>query len=159
MTRDEAARLLTALGSGWPQVTLTADQAEVWYRSALERTTFDVGLAVVMRLVETEERFPTVARFNEVRRAVERRNSESDEPPKAIEAALPRGARNLAAKKARLIELETPGTGDLRTARIIPTERRVHHHGSVQSCEFCMERLALSEDEVDERLAELEAAS
>lgn len=151
MTREEAARLMAALGSGWPNTKVTPDTIEVWFNSALQRTPFDVGLTVVTRLVETEEFFPTVARFREVRRMVERRHAENDGPKHLVEGILPKGPQRRWAAVARLIAAETPGTGTLEKPKLIPLDKRVHT-GSVGSCEFCQERMRLSDDELAERL-------
>lgn len=45
---------------------------EVWYGSALERCSVDVARETVARIINEDQFFPTPARFNEVRRAVER---------------------------------------------------------------------------------------
>lgn len=151
MTRDEAARLLAALSTGWPHVEMTTDRAETWFLSALDRIPFDVGLAVVTRIVETEERFPTVARFHEIRRAVERRNSENDEPRQLLAGVLPRGESHRWAKIARLVNAETPGWGTLEHPR--NGGERAHHRGeNPDLCGFCRERFELTDAELDERL-------
>ena len=154
MTRDEAARLLLALHGNWPNTPMDDAVTLTWYSSALERVPFELGLMVVTRLVETEERFPTVAKFHEVRRAIERRNGANDEPRQIVAGPTPSMPKmRRAAAVARLIAAETPDCGDVRRPHLIPKEQRVHHQGeSVANCAFCQERLNLSDDELAARL-------
>lgn len=153
MTRDEAARLLMALHGNWPNTPMDDAVTLTWYSAVFERLDFETGLAVVTRLVETEERFPTIARFNEIRRAVQRRQAESHEPKQIVEGILTGDKRQRMALITRLIATETPGCGDLTKPRLIPREDRVHHLGeSVANCSFCQERLRLTDEQLEERL-------
>lgn len=71
MNRQEAAQVLAVMAAPHPW-DVEEDMAQVWHQAALQDVSLDVGLAVAIRLVETEERFPTPAKFNETRRALER---------------------------------------------------------------------------------------
>lgn len=152
MTRQEAAKILAALASGWPGVTIASDQAEVWFHAALTDIDFEVGLEAVMHLIGTEERFPSIARFNAARRMKARRSAE-DEPRHALEVGVPLSTGSRMAKIARLINAETPGWGGVEDPRR-PTSEPVHHDGIEPGpCAFCQDRLALSDAELNERLA------
>lgn len=141
-----------ALHGNWPNTPMDDAVTLTWYSSVFERISFELGLSVVTRIVETEERFPTIARFNEIRRSVERRASEGSQPKQIVEGIATGGSRRRWAAVARLIAAETPGCGDVTLPVRIPTEER-KHTGSVGTCPFCQERFALSDEELAERLA------
>lgn len=86
MTREEAGRIVASLRSNWPNTKVTAETVETWWNAALERTTFDVALPTVLRLVAEDEFFPTVARFHAMRRAIERG---AEPAPAEVEATTP----------------------------------------------------------------------
>lgn len=76
MTAAQAARLMTAMGVVWSH-SLSDDELEIWYSTVLESCEPLVGEEVVRRLITEDKRWPRPARFNEMRREVER----SMEPP------------------------------------------------------------------------------
>lgn len=75
MNKTEAAQVLAIMAAPHSR-DVGMDTAEVWYRSALAGTDLALGLEVAVRLVETEERFPTPARFNAERRSLAIRHRE-----------------------------------------------------------------------------------
>lgn len=167
MTRDEGARLLAALHGNWPQVPIDDAVTMTWFSSAFERCDFQTGLAAVLRLVESEERFPTIARFNEQRRAIERRAAADSDVRHVLAPAADTTPRWL--RVCRLIAVETPGWGTLERPK--RGSERVHEQSTVdvrvapggsdadwylrqaQGCGFCRERREVTDADLDARLA------
>lgn len=71
MNRQQAAGAMATLATAYRQ-TIDEEQMALWYRSVLEPCAVEAARLVVERIVSEDEWFPTPARFNEVRRAVER---------------------------------------------------------------------------------------
>ena len=121
MNHTEAAQVLAVMAAVHPW-DVGDDMAEVWYRTALQDVSLDVGLAVAMRLVEREERFPTPAAFNsEVRSERERERRQENM------RALPTGER-----RGLPVEL----LAELR-AVLAGKGGRKHWHGGPNPCEVC----------------------
>lgn len=132
MNKPEAAQVLAVMAAPFPW-DVTDDQAEVWYQAALAVVSLDVGLEVAVRLVETEERFPTPARFNSERKAVDR---ERYEARRALEAAS--GQRSIPAIPLTLDER----AGWIQEMRqmLAPFGRRGtrgHDHKGPEPCPVC----------------------
>lgn len=85
MSPQEAAKLLAAFASAFGR-QVDEPTAQVWYQSTLSRVDYPVALRVADRIVSEDTRFPTPARFNEVRRAVER---DREQPYKTLPQATP----------------------------------------------------------------------
>lgn len=84
MTRTEAAFVLATFASAFGR-EVDESAMELWYGSTLERCDPSVAARTIERIVAEDEWFPTPARFNAVRRAVER----GMEPPhRALPAPL-----------------------------------------------------------------------
>ena len=89
--------MLAALATAFHH-TLDPAASELWFGSCLERIDREVGERTVRRLVADDQRWPTPARFNEVRRAVDA----GLPPDRQLPSAAADPARNLAAvRKAR----------------------------------------------------------
>lgn len=71
MNHEQAAGAMAVLRTAYNR-DIDEQTMQVWYGSALERCAVDVARQVVERIVNEDQFFPTPARFNEVRRAVER---------------------------------------------------------------------------------------
>lgn len=71
MNKQQAAQAMAVLASAYSK-TLDDAQMAVWYGSALERVDVAVARETVSTIIRDDQFFPTPARFNEVRRAVER---------------------------------------------------------------------------------------
>lgn len=85
MSPQEAAKLLAAFSSAYSR-SVDEQAAQLWYQSTLCNVDYQVGLEVADRLVSEDNYFPTPARFNEMRRAVERDHAQ---PHKALSMPLP----------------------------------------------------------------------
>lgn len=75
MSPKEAAQLLAAFASAYSK-PLDESAVELWYQSTLHKVDYAVAMKVADRIVSHDEWFPTPARFNEVRRVVERDQAE-----------------------------------------------------------------------------------
>ena len=84
MTKQEAASVMAAFATAF-RSTIDESHMALWYESVLSRCDAQDAARAVERIVATDERFPTPARFSAVLKAVERR-----EPSRA----LPVGAVN-----------------------------------------------------------------
>jgi hypothetical protein len=71
VTREEAARIVAAMSANWPTVNVGPETYDAWWNSALQHRSFEEGLAAVERIVRDDTHFPTVARFHEIRRALD----------------------------------------------------------------------------------------
>lgn len=123
MNRTEAAQVLAILAAPHNR-DVSHDTAEVWYRTALERIDLDTALEVAVRLVETEERFPTPARFNAERSAMARMERQYNEyhrqlPPAPVD---PTTAARLVAEARKIVDANKVGK---------------HWHGGPNPCEVC----------------------
>lgn len=128
MNHVEAAQVLATMAAVHPW-DVTSDQAEVWYQAALHPVGLDEGLAVAMRIVETDERFPTPARFLAVR----------DELRRAAYLA----QRDAAQDSGRLLDpgatVEEHARASIAALRatIASSETRGHWHGGPKACPVC----------------------
>lgn len=110
MTAREAAELLRALAAAFGR---RVDQAvqDVWWNSALQHCPYPDGCRTVAAIIATDERFPTPARFNAVRRALAPRHPVQVLDPPPVPATERERVRDLVA--ATRTRLRTPGgTGE-----------------------------------------------
>lgn len=157
MNRADAAQVLAILAAPHG-FTIEPDTMEVWYQAALERIDADEATAVAVRCVETDERFPTPARFNTVRDVLRRELYEAER-----QAAAEAEGRLLppVAPVASHVQQEIAA---LRTT-IGTAESRGHWHGGPNGCPICggiapdaYMRLPQSQrDAVDMNLAQIKA--
>lgn len=144
MNRGDADQILAILAAphGW---TIESDTKDVWYQAALERCDAELATAIAVRLVESEERFPTPARFNKERAAVERERylASQQEQPALPSMPTPESERagHLAQMRAALAPLGRKGT-------------RGHDHHGPMPCPVCggMNPTVLAELDPDARL-------
>lgn len=103
---------------------LTDDELELWFNTCLRSTDVRLAGRATLRIVSEDKFWPTPARFNEIRRAIQA----DDEPPAS---ALPSGPRTEQerANVARYIAL----------CREIIKQRdtRPHWHGGPDPCPVC----------------------
>lgn len=85
MSPQEAAKLLAAFSSAFGR-SVDEQAAQLWYQSTLHKVDYSVAMRVADRIVSEDTRFPTPARFTEVRRAIER---DQEQPYKALPQAPP----------------------------------------------------------------------
>lgn len=71
MNKQEAAKVLAVLSSAYTH-TVTEQEAEVWYGVVLEHCDPMVAGMAAERLIAEDQFWPTPARFNETRKAIER---------------------------------------------------------------------------------------
>lgn len=83
MTPTDAAKVLAIFATAYGK-TVDETAMDLWYQSSLQRCDPDIAAQVAERIVSTDQWFPTPARWNEVRRAVERDRAQ---PHQALEAA------------------------------------------------------------------------
>lgn len=106
------------------------EQRTVWHHSALQGIGLDIGLDVAMRLVESEERFPTPARFNKERALVDRERylTEREEDRQQALPGVPTSA-----------DVRRDALGRMRTtlATMSRDGARGHWHGGPDPCPVC----------------------
>lgn len=83
MSPAEAAKVMAVLATAYNR-DVTEETVGLWFQSCLSHTDYAVAELVVERIVSEDQWFPAVARFNEVRRTVERG---LEEPVQALPAA------------------------------------------------------------------------
>jgi hypothetical protein len=124
VNKTEAAQVLAVLASPHNR-DVSVETAEVWYRAALSHIDVATGLEVAMSLVESEERFPTPARFNTERRRIAIRQRELERLPALPPATTtPTDAASLLAETRKMLE-------DRKA------NQRKHWHGGPNPCPVC----------------------
>lgn len=157
MNRADAAQVLAIL-SAPHGFTVEPDTMEVWYGTALERVDAELGTAVAVRLVETEERFPTPARFNSERARIERdRREAAERDVRAEQPSLGAPGMESDAEQRRRFIAEMRG----HLTRMGENLKR-HWHGGSEPCPVCSgiapSVLAKMTAEQQQRIAMLQAA-
>lgn len=76
MNQQQAAQAMAVLASTYSK-TIDPEQMSVWFGSCLEKCPVDIAREAVAVIIRDDQFFPTPARFNEVRRAVERAHEPS----------------------------------------------------------------------------------
>jgi hypothetical protein len=82
---QEAAQVLATFATTF-QRTVDEQMMQLWFQSTLAQVDADVAWEVVDVIVREDERFPTPARFNALRRGVERRQ---EQPYQALAGPTP----------------------------------------------------------------------
>jgi hypothetical protein len=83
MNRTDAAKVLAVFSSCYRQ-NVDETTAELWYSTTLQNCDAEIGSEVARRIVEADDWFPTPARFNALRKNVERGR---EAPYRAVDAA------------------------------------------------------------------------
>lgn len=157
MNRDDASQVVAVMAAPhpWDPDEQTID---VWFQSALHDLDLDFALDVALRLVETEERFPTPARFNSERARIERdRREAAERDVRAEQPSLGAPGMESDAEQRRRFVAEMRG----HLARIGENLKR-HWHGGPEPCPVCSgiapSVLAKMTAEQQQRIAMLQAA-
>lgn len=129
MNRADAAQVMAVL-SAPHGFTVEPDSLEVWYQAALERCDPELGIEVAVRLVETVEKFPTPAAFNNTATAITRERYETARIAKAQEEGrlLPPGVAAPDAARQAIANLR---------ASFAATGTRGHDHRGPAACPVC----------------------
>ncbi len=132
MNKTEAAQCLAIMAAPFPW-DVDDDQAEVWYQAALQRCDLAVGIEVAVRIVETDERFPTPARFNAERATYEREQYAAER-----EAEQRNGQRALEGiPTPESVRQEHLANMRRTTARLGHGGTRGHDHHGPLACPIC----------------------
>lgn len=128
---------MLAFAGAWPNTKLTDETAATWWEAALKDCDFGLGLKILERLVAHDEWFPTIARWNEARREIVRRQQESSKalPPAPAD---PADVKEQVARIRRMIAGLGECWGDVKKPRVMPDSEIRHDHPKQTQCSACL---------------------